>query len=257
MTDPASLPSHEDFAGAADWWRDAGLEHGFADDATDWLAPPPVSDADMAAAAGASPPPVRPAAAAPVEIASPVRFGGDEAEWPQDLAGFAPWWLSNPAVELGGTGPRVAPRGRAQPALMVIVAHPEEEDRDTLLSGPEGRLLAGFLRAASIAPDQAYIASVLPRFTAAPDWSQINASGAADVLAHHVALAAPQRLLLLGDSIPPLLGHGTAQEGKSLRAFNHKGRDYPYVGAKGLARMLRSAAHRRDLWQSWLDGTDG
>ena len=154
---------------------------------------------------------------------------------------------------------RQAPSGRLllTPALMVIVAHPEEVDHDTLLSGPEGGLLAGFLRAASIAPDQAYIASVLPRFTAAPDWSQIKTSGAANVLAHHIALAAPQRLLLLGDSIPPLLGHGTAQEGKSLRAFNHKGRDYPYVGAKGLARMLRSAAHRRDLWQGWLDGTDG
>lgn len=257
MTDPARLPSSEDFAAAADWWREAGLDHDFACDATDWLAPPPVSDPDNDAAAGALPPPLKGAAPAPAEIVSPIRFGGDQAHWPQELSAFAPWWLTDPAVELGGTGPRIAPRGNARPALMVIVAHPEAEDRDTLLSGQEGRLLNGFLRAAAIAPDQIYIASVLPRFAAAPDWPQIKASGAAEVLAHHIALVSPQRLLLLGDSIPPLLGHGTAQEGKSLPAFNHKGREYPYVGAKGLARMLRSAVHRRDLWQSWLDGTDG
>lgn len=257
MSDPATLPSREDFAAAADWWREAGLDQQFADDATDWLAPPPLSEAEAApappaAAAEKAAPKNEPAAA---ENSAP--FGGDEAQWPQDLGQFASWWLNDATLEIGGTGPRVAPRGPARPALMVVIAHPEEQDRDTLLSGPQGQLLGGFLRAAGISPDAVYCAALLPRFTAAPDWPRIEAVGAGAVLAHHIGLVAPERIVFFGRNIPPLLGHGMAQEGKSLPGFNHKGRSFPYVEAQGLARMLRSAAVRRDFWQSWLDGTDG
>jgi len=33
-----------DFAAATDWWRDAGVDLAFADDATDWLAQPAIAD---------------------------------------------------------------------------------------------------------------------------------------------------------------------------------------------------------------------
>lgn len=266
MTETASetgrLPSEEDFAAALDWWRDAGVDYDFSEDVTEWL-DAPVAETVARPSAEAAAAPVPTAAApqrtppVPVENASPVRFGGDDSDWPSDPAAFARWWLENPSLEIGGTGPRVAPRGPSSPDLMVIVAHPEEQDRDRLLSGPEGNLLAGFLRAAGLAYDRAYLATALPRFTPAPDWAQITASGCGEVLAHHIGLVEPKRILFLGRNIPPLLGHGMAQDGKTLRCFNHKGRSFPYVEGQGLARMLRSAALRRNLWQSWLDGTDG
>ena len=260
MTDPAPLPSREDFAAAIEWWRDSGVDYDFCDDVTDWLAPPPASaneaDASLAPEALSAPPPIA-RSPLPVEIASPVRFGGEEPDWPTELAGFADWWLREPSLELGGTGPRIAPRGNAQPRLMVVIAHPEEQDQTELLSGAQGRLLSGILRAAGIAAEQTYVASVLPRFTAAPDWPQIASARAGAVLAHHIGLVQPERILFLGRNIPSLLGHAMAQEGKSLLRFNHKGRSIPYVEGQGLARLLRSAAVRRDFWQSWLDGTDG
>lgn len=261
-TETGRLPDEEDFAAAIDWWREAGVDCDFSDDATDWLAPAPQAAPPASAKAAlpdpvAAPPPARTPPPPPVENTSPVQFGGEEATWPGDLAAFTGWWLEEPSLETGGTGPRIAPRGAANPEVMVIVAHPEEQDRDQLLSGMEGRLLAGFLRAAGIAPEQAYLASLLPRFTAAPDWPLLAASGCGAVLAHHISLVQPKRILVLGRNIPPLLGHDTAQEGKSLRCFNHKGRSFPYVESQGLARLLRSAAARRHLWRSWLDGTDG
>ena len=256
------LPSEEDFAAALDWWREAGVDYDFSDDVTEWLAPlvaaepaRPPSDTPSSPATAAPPP--RQAPPPPVENISPVLFGGEEGGWPTDLDGFAQWWLRHPSLEIGGTGPRIAPRGLARAELMIVVDHPEELDQDRLLSGQEGALLAGFLRAAGIAPDKAYFASLLPRFTPAPDWPQIAASGCGAVLAHHIGLVLPEQILFLGRNILPLLGHGVAQDGKTLRCFNHKGRSFPYVEGQGLARMLRSAALRRNLWQSWLDGTDG
>lgn len=259
-TETGRLPGEADFAAALDWWREAGLDCDFADDATDWLAKPdPAGPAAPAAEAPAPAPAAAPARSSaqplPVENASPVRFGGEEAGWPTDLAAFHAWWMAEASLETGGTGPRIAPRGVAQADLMVIVAHPEEHDRETLLSGPEGALLGGFLRAAGIPPERAYLASLLPRFSAAPDWPALRQSGCGGLLAHHVALVQPARLLVLGRNIPPLLGHDTTQEGKTLRCFNHKGRSFPYVEGEGLAVLLRKAARRRDLWQSWLDGT--
>lgn len=266
MTETATatdrLPSEEDFAAALDWWREAGVDCDFHDDLTEWLAAP-VSEGPVQAPQPVDPepaqsaPPARRAPPPPVENSSPVLFGGEEGGWPTDLSAFAQWWLEHPSLETGGSGPRVAPRGIAGAELMVIVAHPEEQDRDVLLSGPEGALLSGFLRAAGIAPDQAYLASLLPRFSAAPYWPQLAQNGCGAVLAHHIGLVAPKRILFLGRNIPPLLGHDMAQDGKTLRQFNHKGRSFPYVEGQGLARMLRSAALRRNLWHSWLDGTDG
>ena len=266
MTETATatgrLPGEEDFAAALDWWREAGVDCDFHDDVTEWLAAPvtehaPSPQAEAVVAPTPAAPPTRHAPVPPVENTSPVRFGGEEGGWPADLAAFAPWWLGDPSLELGGTGPRIAPRGPEQPELMIVVDHPEEQDREQLLSGPEGDLLTGFLRATGIAPGRAYLATLLPRFTPAPDWAQITASGCGAVLAHHIGLVQPKRILVLGRNIPPLLGHDTAQDGKTLREFNHKGRSFPYVEGRGLARMLRSAASKRDLWRSWLDGTDG
>lgn len=260
-TDMGRLPGEQDFAAALDWWREAGVDCDFADDATDWLAERVAEPVASRAGEPSAAPPVQapraPVPPPPVENASPVRFGGEEHSWPTSLPAFADWWMIEPSLEAGGTGPRVPPRGVAEPDLMVIVAHPEEQDSASLLSDIQGRLLAGFLRAAGIAPERTYVASLLPRFTAAPDWPHLAAIGCGVVLAHHIDLVQPKRILFLGRNIPPLLGHDMAQEGKTLRCFNHKGRSFPCVEGQGLARLLRSAAARRALWQSWLDGTDG
>jgi len=243
----APLPQAADFAAALDWWREAGVDSDFADEVTDWLAapaPPPAS----------TPRPAPQRKAEPEAAPAASMFGGDPSHWPRDLATFRQWWLTDPALEDGGIGPRVAPRGTAGAALMVVVAMPGEEDAETLLSGAPGRLLAGFLRAARLGDDQAYVASVLPRCAPMPD---VSRAGLAELLQHHVRIVSPLRVLVLGRNILPLLAHEPPQAPAILTQFNHDGRNVPLIEARGPAELLRSARARADLWQRWLERTDG
>lgn len=242
------LPQAADFAAALDWWREAGVDSDFADDATDWLAapaPPPEAASQQ--------PPARKAAPQAVEPPEPPTFGGDPSGWPGDPAAWREWWLGEPALECGGIGPRVAPRGEPGAELMIVVAMPGEEDGETLLSGAPGRLLSGFLRAAGIDEGQVYLASVLPRSSPMPDLSR---AGLAGLLQHHERIVAPRRVLLLGRNILPLLAHEPPQAPANLPVFNHDGRNVPLMEARGPAELLRSARARADLWQRWLDWTE-
>ncbi|MGB7374468.1 hypothetical protein [Pontixanthobacter sp.] len=263
---PASRhpPEHtlaEEFAAAVAWWKEAGVDHDFADDATDWLADTPVP-ADSASAApstygstSATPlAPVRPLAQRPVK-SPPQKIGGNTDSWPSDLAAFQQWWLSDPSIDDGGAFPVVGPTGNAGCSLMVIVADPEESDTATLLSGRHGQLLTGMMRAAGTADDAVYTASVLRRHTPMPDWAALSAAGIGDVLLHHVRLAAPKRIVTFGRNIPPLLGNDTAQGTAILQNVNHDGESIPAMGAGSLAELLRSAGRRQKFWQRWLEWT--
>ncbi|MFA9201576.1 MAG: hypothetical protein ACEQR8_10420 [Cypionkella sp.] len=247
---PRPLPPSAEIAAMLGWWREAGVDAVFRDQAETWLAQPEAATpaaAEPARRVAAPPPPPPPAPQA----------GGPRESWPRDLDGFRRWWLAEPSLDAGGLAPRIAPEGPAGAPLMVLVAMPEEEDRDALLSGPQGRLLAGFLGAAGLAPGQVYRAAVLPRYTPFPDWGELEREGLGTLAAHHVALARPQRLLVLGHSIPPLCGHGPAQGAQNLRTFNHEGGRVPALFEVGLDRLLTSWRSRARLWERWLEWTDG
>lgn len=249
MTDAREpLPQAADFAATLDWWREAGVENDFADEATDWLAVPAPTPAVPAQPAPAQ------RKVEPVVPSGPPALGGDPAAWPVELEAFRRWWLSDPALEDGGIGPRVAPRGSAGADLMIVVATPGEDDAETLLSGAPGRLVAGFLRSAGIDDAQVYVASALPRSSPMPDLAR---EGLAGLLQHHARIVAPQRILVLGRNILPLLAHEPAQGSAILPYFNHDGRNVPLMEARGPAELLRSARARADLWQRWLEWTDG
>ena len=239
-----------DIAGALGWWREAGVDCDFADEAAVWLAEAPPPEPERQAAATA---PLR-QTAAPVAAPSPNQIGGDKACWPQDLAAFQAWWCSEPTLDESRSGSPVPPRGVAGAAVMVLVEQPEAADADSLLSGDQGTLLAAMLAAMGIPAEQTYFASVLPRHTPLPDWQALQAAGIGAVLAHHIALAAPQRLITFGRSIPPLLGHDPAQSAQYLQSFNHEGRTIPVLASNSLGALTRGAA-KAGFWQRWLNWT--
>lgn len=234
-------------AAAQAWWREAGVDLAYADEATDWLAGKRRAEIESAAAA------------APVEAEAkraappPPRIGGDRAHWPTSLAEFAGWWLTEPTLDPAPAAQRVVPFGPADAPLMVLVAMPEAGDSAALLGGRQGKLLDAILAAFGLAREQVYLASVLPRPIAAPDWAAFAASGLGDVLAHHVALAAPQRLIAFGRDVSPLLGHDPAQVAQSSLRFNHEGGSVPLMLAPALEALLERPALKRGLWTRWLD----
>jgi DNA polymerase len=238
-----SLPLAQSIAAAQAWWREAGVDCVFHDEPHGWLADeaPPVAVAKVAARPA---PPPKP------------RIGGDPAGWPEDLAAFRRWWLEEPSLDHGGGHPRIAPRGEADAALMLLVPMPEADDRETLLSGREGRLLAALVTAMGLRPEQVYLAAALPRHAALPDWERLRDDGLGEVLLHHVRLAAPQRLMVLGTRILPLLGHDPAQAAPAVSELAIQDRSVPLLASYAPERLLGNARQRAGLWSRWLDWTD-
>ena len=237
-----------DLAAAQAWWREAGVDLAFADDATDWLANAHPKAAELTTSEPA-------AESSPSRDAPPLapRIGGDRAHWPTTLADFAGWWLTEPTLDPAPAAQRVMPVGPHAAPLMVLVAMPEPGDSAALLGGRQGKLLDAILSAFGFAREQVYLASVLPRPIAAPDWAALTDAGLGDVLAHHIALAAPERLIVFGRDVSPLLGHDPAQVAQSSLRFNHEGVSMPLVFAPALDALLERPALKRGLWARWLD----
>jgi DNA polymerase len=245
MDSRSPLTLAEQLAAAQDWWLEAGVDSQFADTPCDWLERPPQPEAPKA-----------PVAVKPAESALPP-IGGAPSAWPQALADFTPWWLASEWLETGGSGPRVAPRGVAGAELMILVPMPEEADREILLSGLQGRLIANMLTAMGIAKDAAYLASALPRHARHPDWQGLADREFGKVVTHHVTLAAPKRLLVLGRAMLPLFTHDPAQAGAKPRPIALQGCSVPALLSFGPDTLLETRQYRAGLWRGWLDWTGG
>lgn len=247
MDSRSPLTLAEQVAAAHDWWREAGVDSQFDDEPRNWLEKrvKPVEEALPSAG---------PAKAAPVAIPP---LGGPASAWPQTLADFAAWWLASDDLDTGGGAQRIAPRGMAGADLMILVPMPEETDRDSLLSGEQGKLIRNMLAAMGIAEDAAYLASALPRHAHHPDWAALAARDLGKVLAHHVNLAAPKRLLVLGRAMLPLFGHDPAQAGAKPRQIALEGCAVPALVSFGPDALLQTPRFRGGLWRAWLDWTGG
>jgi uracil-DNA glycosylase family 4 len=245
---PPSLA--ESIAAAQTWWRDAGVDLAFADDPQAMLAER--EETGTAAPEGPATVPRAPPAAPPPLVA----IGGDRNTWPRDLGAFAQWWLTEPSLETGGMHPRVPPRGQAGAKLMMLAPMPEEADGNTLLSGSHGKLLASFAQAAGFAAEDLYLAAALPRHNAMPDWADLAARDYGAVLRHHIALAAPERLIVFGRSILPLLGHDPAQATPAVYEMTIQDRHLPMLASYAPERLLGTPRLRTGLWRQWLDWTN-
>lgn len=250
----ASADNWRNLAAAYDaFMRDAGVDQAFTDDPRDWLGEARAKADQRRSATDVAPAPAPPilAPARPIgpAPAAPVRVERDG--WPETLAEFAPWWLSHPPLDSGPLASRVAPRGQAGSLVMVIVAEPETQDGETLLSGPQGALFDAIERAMGLAPGAAYRASVLVRHTPAADWSALAEAGMGAVLRHHVALARPQRLLVLSrEALRLLAPDDLGADGTGSLALDSG--QVPLIAAYPLAQMAARPGYKRIFWQRWL-----
>jgi uracil-DNA glycosylase len=236
------------------WWREAGVDCAFADEPVQWLTGPEAEPEPNPALPVLTEPPKARRSAAPSGAETPIL---DRSVWPDSLPRFTEWWLTDPALDNGRTSGRVPPRGATGAEWMIVVPEPEAGDSESLLSGPQGRLLDGFLRATGITAEDAYICSILPRHMPFADWPAIVAAGFADLLAHHVALVRPTRLIALTGNTLPLPGNDPPNNSHPSRRFNHEGGQVPLFVARPLATLLERPRWKAGLWQGWLDWTRG
>lgn len=244
---------------AFDWWREAGVDCIFVDEPIDWLAREPATDEHRPA-----PPAPEPSARPTIDARARLvgsndrpAIGGDPAQWPTDFADFERWWLDEPSLDIAPGASRVRPSGPAGAPLMILVPMPERGDSDALLEGPQGRLLDAMLRAMGLARSGIRLGSALPAHVSMPDWQGLAASGLGAVAMHHVALARPKRLLVLGKTdISSLITHDPAKKAAILPQVNQEGLSVPVALDYALGTLLAQPALKRRVWANWLEWTE-
>jgi DNA polymerase len=258
---PLAAELAPELAAAFAWWEAAGIDCNFTDDVTDWLAvstapaarsgPDPSAKSRSGNAAKAHDTPAYLRKTETPEDDIRLDLLGDSA--PSDLAAFHQWWLEAPGLDAIGPRGRVPLHGQAGAELMVLVIDPEEGDRDRLLAGPQGRLLARIIPAMGLRQEDVYLASALPRHTPMADTAALAAGGMDEVLAHHIKLACPNRVLAFGTNILPLLRHELTKDLPSLREINQGPRFIPLLVSEGLDSLMAMPRLKARFWRRWIE----
>jgi len=216
------------------WWHDAGVDMLVDDAPRDWLRP--ASQVVIAP----PPPPVmadHPVAAPPADTL------------PDTLDAYVAW-CADPAIfpELGPA--RVCAAGDPASGVMMLGDMPEPGDFDAgqLMSGDLGRLFDRIL--AAIGRDRAsvYLAALCPARPASGRIAPATAAALVRAARHHVALAAPKVLLLMGKEAITAFGLDWPHARGHAHIINH---DHGMTTAIATfhPRMLpQSPARKADLW---------
>lgn len=224
----------EDMAGAATaylaWWDMAGVDCATAETPMDWLRPTPASS-------------LPPSLSVSAETAKPASL--------QDFTKWLAEDASQPERRWPGTP--IMPHGQAGSRLMVITDMPDPADMDagTLFADRAGRLFDAMLSAIGFSRDTVYIASL---FSSRPPGGMVEAAdfdAAADRMRTHVSLAAPGRLLILGDrtirAFPPVQDRpGT----HNLHFVNYDGGIVPALATFHPRLLLGQPAAKAECWRT-------
>ena len=189
-------------ASALEWWCDAGVDTVVGEEPRDWLAR------------------IAPAAAATTE---PAVAAIDAL--PGTLAAFASWRVGPDAPEAGWHGKALAAQGDPAADILILIDMPEREDAETgvLMSGAAGRLFDRMLAAIGRTRDTVYLVPLCATRPAAGRIAPEIDGALSELAAHHIALAAPKRVLILGNAPSrALLGTDFLRARGGLRALNLK-----------------------------------
>jgi DNA polymerase len=219
-----------------DWWAEAGVDTIVDDLPHDWLAAPP-------ATARAEPAEATPSA--PASAALPVA-----AALPGTLADFRAWLLADPAVP-GPAIARIDATGDPASGAMVILDMPEAADRaaGALLSGDVGLLFDRMLGAMKLTRADIYIVPFSPARPATGRLNESDSATLARLMRHHIALAAPKRLLLLGDApTKALLGLPLAQARGEARPVEISEAAIPAIASFHPRFVAERPDYRKPAW---------
>ncbi|MEZ5708869.1 MAG: uracil-DNA glycosylase family protein [Blastomonas sp.] len=238
------------------WWEIAGVADAVQEQGRDWSSEivPVLAQPDEAVPAR---PPVtsgdapRPRKTATPE--APARQHDVMASMPGDLDAFRGWWMGDPALNAPyANGPRIAPSGTSGAKFMLVADMPEQDDRDMLMSGRAGRLLDRMLGAAGLARDSVYVASLLPWRALDAHPVRANLALWMTVLERHIQLAAPQKLIILGQNdIMARVRNNLPQNAKNLLFVNHASGQIEPLASHHPRTMLTNPALKAANWTDW------
>lgn len=178
------------------WWIEAGVHTAIQEEPRTWRAAP---------SPRAAPPP---AVAAPPSDPVAPQAPSAPASRPATLDAFHAWLAESADLPLFRAGAaRALPHGPAQAELMLVAPIPSSEDsaEGRPLGGAAWTLTTRMLRAVGLDQDTVYVASLTCFSGAGTRFSSAETDHCRETLLAQIALAAPKRLLLLGDQPAKLL----------------------------------------------------
>lgn len=171
-------------ASALRWWQDAGVDTIVGESPRDWLKPE-----TQGSPRGAH--------------ATPPRA---EENLPDTLEAFHAWLLETHSLPFAAaSAPRIGPAGDGSSGLMVLTDMPTAEDFAAGMLISSDGLFDRMLEQTSkkigreLSRATIYLASLSPLRPPPGNLDPASAARLAEIARHHIALAAPRAVLLLGD----------------------------------------------------------
>lgn len=240
-----------------DWWSLAGVDALVGDEPAGWLVTPPANDvaATKPKALRASEPELpplpavlqRPETPEVVENKGPVIF-------PDDWGDFQQWLATGDDVPGSQwDARRVLPIGAPGAALMLLTAWPEIDDQQSgaLFSGAAGKLLDAMLAAIGTTRAESYVASLAVTRPAGGRCDSRDAAELDRLLWHHLRLAQPERLLLIGSDIVRMAAASELPDTRGkLLEINQDGGKVAAVAVAHPTMLLARPAQKAAAWDS-------
>lgn len=223
------------------WWLDAGVDVAVQEQPRDWRAAKPAravaADAvvEQAAVPSAEPLTKSPRSSPPATLELFHSWLAESADLPLFRAGAA----------------RALPHGPAHAEIMLVTGIPSPEDtaEGRPIGGSAWTLTERMLRAAGIAPDQAYVAALTCFSGSGTRFSDAETLACRETILSQIALAAPKRLLLLGDQPAKLL---LGQPMAAARGKLHRVAGFPTAVTFPPRHLLQNGAHKALAWADLL-----
>lgn len=215
------------------WWLEAGVDVPVGEEPRDWLRKAPA--------------PTAPAVGEPVQAPA-------AAERPalRSLDEYQAWLregLDLPLFQAGAA--RALPHGPAGAPLMIVSDLPERDGavEGRPITGDAWTLTEKMLAAIGFTPDQVYVAALACFPAPAGRLDPRLAAECGAEIHRHIALAAPQRLLLLGEGpARALTGQGLVQARGKIHRIDH----VPAVVTFHPRQLLSHPPHKAHAWRDLL-----
>ena len=215
------------------WWLESGVDVALQEEPRDWRKRD-------------SPPVAEPAAASPPAAREPER------QLPETLDLFQDWLAEETELPLAGAGARrVLPKGAEGAPIMLLAEAPSGEDAAAgqPISGDAWALAEKMLAAIGLRVEDAYVANIACFHAPGARMNPAELDACAAIARRHVALAKPQRLLLLGE------GPAQAMLGKPVATA--RGHLHSIEGVRTVATfhprfLLKHSSSKRLAWKDLL-----
>lgn len=239
-----------------DWWALSGVESLVGENPADWLAQ---AAPEQPVLKGPAPTEITPIidimAKGRAETVSHVPTKPDgPVELPTDWDSFQQWLAKGDAVPGSQWDAlRVLPVGPANAPLMLMTAWPEIEDQreGTLFTGAAGKLLEAILHAIGRDRAQCYVASLAITRPPGGRCSDEDMADLERLMWHHVQIANPGQLLLLGnDMVRVLAGMSRSEATGKLLNINQDGVNVETVAVPHPATLLSRPTQKAAAWDS-------